>query len=165
MHTGTVSIDTLVPAPSSSSPQPYPDQKVGYGTCWKTIGLTGQYNTDYDALIAACGTPTGMVRYTAPLTGVLDQTHKQDTYKVKLYGGLCYRALGAGDSTLSDLDIRIQKLDGALIADEMGRQPIAIVDDVKAWCQKSDEDVDFLLVVDGPGNGRYEFGIWAAPKH
>jgi hypothetical protein len=161
VRSAPATIDPLITSIGSAS---FPSSSVSYASCWTQLGLTGDYKNDFDALTGACGSPTGMAQYVAPEKGVLNQSHKEDVYKVKVLTGLCYRVLGAGDSTLSDLDIRIQKLDGALLVDEMGKQPVAIVDDDKPWCPDADEDINFLVVLDGPGHGRYEFGIWAGPK-
>ena len=34
----------------------------------------------------------------------------------------------------------------------------------KSWCMDEDAEYDFHIEVDGEGNGRYIFGVWAKPK-
>ena len=164
MRAGPTDLTPLVSAPASGAPPPFPKAKVGLDACWQSDGLSGQYDSDFADLVKACGTPTGMVRFTQTMKGVLDQGHTSDLYKTKLYAGFCYRALAAGDSTMADLDIRLQKPDGALIAVDRATQPIAILADDKAWCEDADADINFVLFLDGKGSGRYAFQLWIGPK-
>jgi hypothetical protein len=137
---------------------------VSYKDCWSKVGLTGAAQKDFDAIVAACGVPTGMLEYAAPSRGDFGPSHKQQVYKLSMYAGMCYRFIAAGDSSVGDLDVRVEKPDGALVAVDKTDQPVAIIDSADVWC--ATEDVDYVLKVDldGPGKGSFVFGVWARPK-
>src|SRR5258708_8582899 len=103
-------------------------------------------------MIASCGTPTGLVEYAKPVTGKLHhKVDKRDTFALKLLGGMCYRYFAVADAGITDLDILIEKPNGALIADDKQSSPIAIVDGDKAWCMDDDADYVFAIQIDGTG--------------
>jgi hypothetical protein len=89
---------------------------------------------------------------------------KRDSFKLKLKGGLCYRYFAAADDTVEDLDILVETTDGALVADDKTKSPVAIIEASKAWCQSDDVEYVFHIEVDGAGKGGYTFGVWARPK-
>jgi hypothetical protein len=161
MHTGTV---TLAPLVATAAGFKHPSASTDLRTCWQSIGLQGTYDGDFTAVENGCGTPTGLVRYTDSQDGYFDQTHKEDTYEVKFLGGLCYGFFAVGDSTLADVDIRIHKLDGAVVSFDNTVQPVAIISEDDAWCVQDDTTYDVKLVLDGKGNGRYRFAIWVGQK-
>ena len=70
----------------------------------KKVSLTGVHATDYAALIAACGTPTGAIEYATPAQGHLHSSKdKRDTFAIKLRGGLCYRFFGVADASIASM--------------------------------------------------------------
>ena len=142
----------------------FPKQTVGYHDCWKSIGLSGKGERDYATIVAACGEPTGMMEFVRPARGELGPSHKRDTFTVKMDDAFCYRIFAAGDTSLGDLDIRVEKNGGALVMVDKTTQPVAIIDSDKAWCADQDTTYTVHFDVDGPGHGKYVFGIWAKPK-
>ena len=142
----------------------FPKQTVGDHDCWKSIGLIGKAERDYDTIIAACGEPTGMLEFVKPAKGELGPSHKRDTFTVKMVSTFCYRIFAAGDASIGDLDIRVEKNGGALVMVDKTTQPVAIIDSDKAWCADQDTTYTVHFDVDGPGHGKYVFGIWAKPK-
>jgi phosphatidylglycerol:prolipoprotein diacylglycerol transferase len=142
----------------------FPKQTVGFHDCWKSIGLSGNAEKDYRTIIAACGEPTGMLEFVAPARGELGPSHKRDTFSVKMDNDYCYRIFAAGDASIGDLDIRVEKNGGALVLVDKTTQPVAIIDSDKAWCADQDTTYTVHFDVDGPGHGKYVFGIWAKPK-
>jgi hypothetical protein len=142
----------------------FPKATVGEHECWQGVGLTGDHAKDFAMLIGRCGTPTGLAEYVTPVTGHIHHKHKRrDVYTLHLEKGLCYRYFAAGDSTIADLDILVLR-NGALIADDKTTQPIAIIEGDRPWCMDHDETYDFSIEVEGPGHGKYMFGVWAKPK-
>jgi hypothetical protein len=131
--------------------------------CAQSVGLTGQFDKDYEAVAAACGTGTGMKEYVRRVTGKLDAGHRQDTYLLSMAGGFCYRFFAVGDGTIDRLTVRVHRPNGALLSSIKAKDPVAIVDPNEPWCKHHDRD--FHIVVEAPGNGtgRYAFGIWARP--
>jgi hypothetical protein len=160
-RTGVTSIDTLVTSDASS--WSFPSQSSSPDGCAKRAGRSGDSATDFTALSTACGTATGALQYITPLTGLLDDTHKQDAFKVTLYAGLCYHVIGAGDGSMTDLDVRIQH-GGDLLAYETETTPVAILGGDVPFCPKQTVDADVFVVLDGAGHGHYQFGIWATKK-
>jgi hypothetical protein len=160
-----ITLSAELPKPPAKPPGgAYPKQTISYKDCWAKVGLTGAAQKDFDAIIAACGTPTGMLEYAAPSRGDFAQSHKEQIYKLSMYAGMCYRFIAAGDTSVGDLDVRIEKPDGALVALDKTDQPVALIDSAGVWC--ATEDVDYVVKVDldGPGKGSFVFGIWARPK-
>jgi hypothetical protein len=160
--TGPVTLEALFgkDVPRST----FPKASVGEHDCWQGLGLTGQHDKDYALLIEKCGSPTGLAEYVHPVTGHVHHKHKRrDVYTLHLLKGLCYRYFAVGDSTIADLDILVLR-NGSLIADDKTTHPVAIIEGDKPWCMEHDETYDFSIEVEGPGNGRYTFGVWAKPK-
>ena len=156
---------TMTPLITKGAKTAYPKSSVGDKECWSKVSLSGDHTKDFGALITACGTPTGMVEYAKPVTGKLHhKVDKRDTFALKLLGGMCYRYFAVADSGITDLDILIEKPNGALIADDKQSSAIAIVDGDKTWCMDDDADYVFAIQVDGTGKGNYVFGVWAKPK-
>jgi len=148
-------------APKSS----FPKASVVDRDCWQGLGLTGDHQKDYDAIIARCGAPTGLREYTKPVTGRLHHIHdKRDTYRIKLAAGYCYRYFAVADAKVSDLDILVETTGGALVADDRTKQPVAIIESDKPWCIDDAKEFDYHIEVDGVGEGFYTFGVWALPK-
>lgn len=155
---------TLTPLFEKGSRPSFPPATASAATCWQTIGLSGDAQKDYEQLAGKCGTPTGAVAYVKPAAGKLHHLKdKRDTYLLHLQGGLCYRYFGVADGTVKDLDILILQAKGALVGDDKTQGPVAIIESDKAWCQDRDVDYQFAVEVDGPGTGRYVFGVWAQP--
>jgi hypothetical protein len=154
-----------LPKPPAKPPSgAYPKPSTSYKDCGAKVGLTGTAQKDFDAIVAACGTPTGMLEYAAPSRGEFGGAHKEQVYTLTMYAGMCYRFIAAGDSSVGDLDVRVEKPDGALVAIDKTDQPVAIIDSADVWC--ATDDVDYVLKVDldGPGKGSFVFGVWARPK-
>ncbi len=155
---------TLVPLFSGTNHPSFPRASASEATCWREMGLSGDAQRDYDALVARCGTPTGALEYAKPAVGSLhDAKDRRDTFKVHVAGGLCYRVFGVADATIKDLDVLIEHAGGALVGDDKTNGPVAIIDGDRAWCFDADGDYEFLVQVDGTGAGHYRFGIWARP--
>ena len=157
---------TMAPQVAKSTPKSkFPKASVTDRACWEGIGLTGDHDKDYAEIVAKCGGPTGLLEYAHPVSGKLHHKHdKRDSYTMKLAGGLCYRYFGVADGGITDLDILIEKPNGALVADDKTSQPVAIIEGDKPWCLEQDAEYNFQIEVDGEGKGGYTFGVWARPK-
>lgn len=156
---------TMTPLIAKGAKVAYPKKTVEDGACWKTVGLTGKHDKDYESLVDKCGTPTGLVEYAKPVHGRLHHKHdKRDTFTMKLAGGMCYRYFTVADGTITDIDILVLKPSGALVADDKTSHPVAIIDPAQPWCIDKDAEYVFAIEVDGPGKGGYTFGVWARPK-
>ncbi|MBL8609330.1 MAG: hypothetical protein JNL38_18515 [Myxococcales bacterium] len=156
---------TMTPLIAKGAKVTYPKKTVDDGACWKTVGLTGKHDKDFDALVEKCGTPTGLVEYAKPVHGRLHHKHdKRDTFTMKLAGGMCYRYFTVADGTITDIDILVLKPNGAMVADDKTSHPVAIIDPAQPWCIDKDAEYVFAIEVDGPGKGGYTFGVWARPK-
>jgi|GEM_PF-1920022 len=154
---------TLSPALTKSS-KGFPKQTVGYKDCWATLSISGQYDKDFELLVKSCGDSTGMLQYVEPVVAELGPKDKRDTFTIKMAGGMCYRIFAVGEASLGDTDIRVQKTGGALVAVDETTHPISIIESDKPWCMDEDQTLNFILEVDGPGQGKYKFGIFAKPK-
>jgi hypothetical protein len=127
------------------------------------LPLFGAFDKDYDAVIGSCGGPTGMKEYTRKVTGRFDDGHHRDTYVFKMLGGYCYRFFAVADKGVANIDIRVERPDGALVSMDQTHGPVAIMDPHEPWCKTHDRE--FRLVVETTsGSGRYAFGVWARPK-
>lgn len=156
---------TLTPLFDQGARPSFPKATASPAACWQAIALTGDATRDYETLEGKCGAPTGAVPYVKPAMGKLHASKdKRDTYLLHLQGGLCYRYFGVADGTVKDLDILILQAEGALVGDDKTTGPVAIIESDKTWCQDRDVDYQFAVEVDGPGTGRYVFGVWAQPK-
>lgn len=143
----------------------FPKKTGNDKTCWQTISLSGDASKDYEQVAASCGAPTGLLEYAKPVKGHLHSVKdKRDTFTLKLQKGLCYRYFAVADSGIKDLDILVEKPNGALIADDKQTSPVAIIESDKTWCMDEDAEYDFHIEVDGAGAGKYVFGVWARPK-
>jgi hypothetical protein len=143
----------------------FPKKTANDKTCWQTLALTGDARKDYDALAASCGGPAGLVEYAKPVQGHLHSVKdKRDTFTLRLQKGLCYRYFAVGDSGIKDLDILVEKRNGALVADDKQTSPVAIIESEKTWCMNEEAEYDFHIEVDGEGSGKYVFGVWARPN-
>jgi hypothetical protein len=143
----------------------YPKKTIGDKECWAGTAISGDAQKDFTTIVGKCGTPTGLLEFAKPVVGHLHHKHdKRDTYSIKLVGGLCYRYFAVGDSTISDLDVLVQKPNGDLVADDKTTSPVAIVESDKTWCADEDTTYNFQIEIDGPGKGGYVFGVWAKPK-
>ncbi len=144
----------------------FPKKTAGDADCWASVAVTGNHTHDYEAIVAACGTPTGLVEYAHVIEGKLHHQHDpRDVYKLPLLGGYCYRYFAVADSGITDLDLLIEKPGGALVGDDKTNSPTAIIESDKPWCLDEDQTLEFHVQVDGPGAGGYTFGVWARPKH
>lgn len=159
---GPIELAPLVTNPAKTV---YPKATIGDHDCIKDgLEFTGKHQVDYKALIAKCGTPTGLVQYTQPHEGRLHATHdKRDHFVFKVSKGQCYRYFAMADDGIKDIDILVLK-NGALIATDRTTHPMAIIDSDKPWCVDEDMTLDFAIEVDGRGAGGYTFGIWTRPK-
>jgi hypothetical protein len=164
----TESADPIPMTVELSSPydvSSFPKRVANDKTCWQTIALSGDAGKDYEKLAASCGSPAGLVEYAKPVKGHLHSVKdKRDTFTLKLQKGLCYRYFAVADSGIKDLDILVEKPNGALIADDKQSSPVAIIESEKTWCMSEDAEYDFHIEVDGEGAGKYIFGVWARPK-
>jgi hypothetical protein len=152
----------LVPLFGRANRPHFPKATLGERECWETVPITGVARNDFDALIARCGTPTGAVEYAKPRAGKLHHVKdKRDTYVVRIQGGLCYRFFGVADGTIENLDIVIERANGALVGEDRTHGPVAIIDSDKLWCMDRDDDYQFNVQVGGTGTGNYVFGVWA----
>src|SRR5271155_2923031 len=65
-----ITLTAELPKPPAKPPAgAYPKPSVSYKDCWAKVGLSGAAQKDYDAIIASCGVPTGMLEYAAPSSG------------------------------------------------------------------------------------------------
>lgn len=142
----------------------YPSSTVGDHECWQKLGLVDEAEKDFAAIAEACGKPTGMLPYIARVKGELGPADKVDKLEIDLAGGLCYRFFAVGTASIGDVDIRIEAADGAIVAIDQTTHPVAIIESDKPLCIKDDVHYRFVLEVDGPGKGRYVFGVYARPK-
>jgi len=143
----------------------FPKKTASDKTCWQTLSLSGDASKDYEKLAGSCGAPAGLVEYAKPVKGHLHSVKdKRDTFTLKLQKGLCYRYFAVADSGIKDLDILVEKRNGALVADDKQTSPVAIIESEKTWCMNEDAEYDFHIEVDGEGAGKYVFGVWARPK-
>ena len=149
----------------STAKSSFPKRKIGDHECWQGTALQGKAKEDFQTVIDKCGTPTGMQEYAKPVEGKLhSKVDKRDVYVLKLLGNYCYRYFAMGDGSIKDLDILVEKPDGALVADDKTDQPFAIIDSANSWCVDQDIEYHFAIQVDGVGKGNYLFGVWAKPK-
>jgi hypothetical protein len=163
-HGGTVTMTPLITKADKGKTK-FPKKTVGDKECWQGTALAGDAKKDFDVIIQKCVGPTGLLEYAKPVSGKLHHVHdKRDTYKLKLLGGMCYRYFAVADNGINDLDILVTKPGGALVADDKTQQPVAIIEFDKAWCMDDDADYEFHIEVDGPGTGRYIFGVFTKPK-
>lgn len=141
----------------------FPSASAKDADCYKNTPITGQAESDYAAIVAKCGPPTGMVEFARKAKGAFDASHRHDTFSVKLLANYCYRVYAIGDQSVGELNVRVQKPGGALIAMAGSHYATTIVDPDKAWCKKHDDERQF--VVEAPkGQGAYVFAVWARPK-
>jgi hypothetical protein len=120
---------------------------------------------DYAAMARRCGPATGAAEYAHPVSGRLHSSlDKRDTYRVKLSGGLCYRFIGVADGSIQNLDVLITHGNGDVIGEDKTASPVAVLLADGAWCVDDASDFVFDVAVNGPGTGRYVFGVWARPK-
>jgi hypothetical protein len=142
----------------------FPKATAKDGDCWKTVAITGDHRKDFASLVDKCGTPTGLAEYAKPADGHLHHVHdKRDTFTLKLASGFCYRYFAVADAGIKDIDILVEKVGGAIVADNQSG-PVAIIEGDKPWCMTEDITYEFHIEVDGVGKGRYTFGVWARPK-
>ncbi len=140
-------------------------KKTASEPCWSSVSPTGDHAKDYAAIVAACGTPTGLVEYTKPQEGTLHHKYDPvDIFTMPVYGGYCYRYFAIADSTIKDIDLLIEKKGGDLVGADKTDGPFAIIDTDKPWCQDDDANLEFHVKIDGLGKGGYTFGVWARPN-
>lgn len=155
----------MTPILTKGSKPTFPKATVGEHECWQTVSPSGAARKDYDTIITRCGSATGAIEYVKPALGKLHhKLDKRDTFIVPILGGLCYRFFGVADSTIQDIDILIERPGGALVGEDKTNGPVAIIESEKAWCMDKDGVYNFLVEIDGEGQGNYVFGIWARPK-
>jgi len=156
---------TLVPLIPAGSKPSFPKATVGEHECWQTVSPTGDANKDYETIVARCGAATGAIEYVKPAHGKLHaKLDRRDTFIVPIRGGLCYRFFGVADSTIQDIDILIERPGGALVGEDKTTGPVAIIESEKSWCMDRDGVFNFLVQIDGEGQGKYVFGVWARAK-
>jgi hypothetical protein len=143
----------------------FPKSTTGDHDCLSGLAFTGDHKTDYATLIEKCGTPTGMVKAVEPQEGSLHaQKDKRDVFSLDVKKGMCYRYFAVADATIADIDILIQKPNGALLGTDKTTQPIAVINTGEPWCVTDyDQKLHFAVEVDGHGAGKYTFGVWARP--
>lgn len=159
---GPIVLEPLVKAGTPKSA--FPKQTVSDSKCLEDLPFTGKHQKDYEEIIKRCGTPTGLIEYTKPAQGRLHATKdKHDDFQVKVVKGYCYRYFAVADDGIKDIDIVILRR-GAIIATDQTDQPVAVINGSSLWCTDEDMDLDFRVVIDGPGAGGYQFGVWMRPK-
>jgi hypothetical protein len=148
-------------APDSS----FPPKTTGDLACLGEESDTGDHVKDFASLVGACGAPTGMREYVKAVSGELHYgSDERDTFLVRLRRGFCYRFFAVGDRAMGDLDCRVTRAGGALVAADATASPTAVVSSDEPWCGADDGDYLIDLVVGPPGFGGYTFGVWARPK-
>lgn len=154
-------LETLVD--ESTARSAFPAKSAKDDDCYRNTPISGQAEMDYAAIVAKCGPPTGMIEFARKAKGAFDPNHRHDTFSVKLLANYCYRVYAIGDQSVGELNVRVQKPGGALIAMAGSHYAATIVDPDKAWCKKHDDERQF--VVEAPkGQGAYVFAIWARPR-
>jgi hypothetical protein len=146
----------------------FPKKTVGDGECWTSVGVTGDHDKDFAAIVSACGTPTGLAEYAKPIEGKLHHEHDpRDVYKMKVLSGYCYRYFAVADNGIKDLDLLIEKPGGALVGDDKTTSPVVIIESDQPWCQDDDQTLEFHVEVKAGSSdtGGYVLGVWARPKH
>jgi hypothetical protein len=146
----------------------FPKKTIGDGECWTSVGVTGDHDKDFQAIVAACGTPTGLAEYAKPMEGKLHHEHDpRDVYKMKVLAGYCYRYFAVADNGIKDLDLLIEKPGGALVGDDKTTSPVVIIESDQPWCQDDDQTLEFHVEVKAGSTdtGGYVLGVWARPKH
>jgi hypothetical protein len=144
----------------------FPKKASADAQCWAQVSASGDHAKDFESIVAACGTPTGLVEYAKPVEGKLHHKYDpEDVFTMPVLAGYCYRYFAVADSTIADLDLLIEKKGGALVGDDKTNSPVAIIDTDQPWCQDEDQNLEFHVKVDGPGKGGYTFGVWARPRH
>jgi hypothetical protein len=143
----------------------FPKSTIGDHECFQGLAFTGNHKTDYAALVEKCGTPTGMVKAVEAAEGHLHAKKDQrDVFSLDVKKGLCYRYFAVADNGIADIDILVQKPNGALLATDKTTQPIAIINTGEPWCVTDyDQKLHFAVEVDGHGAGHYTFGVWVRP--
>lgn len=143
----------------------FPKPTTGDHECLSGLAFVGNHKADYETLIKQCGTPTGLLKYAEPKEGRLHAKHdKRDVFVVEVRKGMCYRYFAVADSGIADIDILIEKPNGALIGTDKTTQPVAIINTGEPWCVTDyDQKLHFAIEVDGRGAGGYTFGVWARP--
>ena len=152
---------------SSAPPSSFPKATVGDIGCLGQATLTGDHARDYDAIVAACGAPTGLREYVRPAAGKLHYARDQrDSYAIRLLGGYCYRFFAVSDATIFNLNLRVRTPGGARTVEDRTSSPVAVIESDAPWCVSPENAGDYRveLEVEGPGFGGYEFGVWARPK-
>lgn len=161
---GPVALPNLFGKPSPAEAKSFPKATNTDAGCVGKIGIGGKHDEDYQEVAAQCGTGTGMKEYTSKATGHIGPKHPRDVYSFKMLGGLCYRFFAVGDSSIANINIRIERPDGSLLSIDATKQPVAILDPDRAWCKTHDRDFRVVVETTGQGEGDYAFGIWARPK-
>jgi hypothetical protein len=156
---------TMQPLVTKTTPKSaYPKAKTTDGDCWKAVSFSGQNDKDFPALIASCGTPTGMLEYVKPQSGKLHHIKDAiDSFTVAMNKGACYRIFAVADSTIHDIDIVILR-NGAILGTDDMTQPVAIIQGKDPFCPTDDGNYGFDVKIKGEGKGAYMFGIWTRPK-
>jgi hypothetical protein len=155
----------LTPLFDASAPASYPARTAGDLGCLGGASATGDHQRDYASLASACGAPTGMREYVAPVTGRLHHRHDpEDEYSVYLPAGLCVRILAASDATMLDLDTVLVSPDGHPLGADATHGPLAIVESDLPVCTTVAGIYHVVVGMTGAGFGQHTFGIWVRPK-
>jgi hypothetical protein len=153
---------TLTPLFDKAHLPTFPTPTAPLQGCWH-VPRVGDAHKDFAAVVAACGTPTGAVEYVKPAVGRLHaDKDKRDTFNVKVESGMCYRFFGVADGSIKDLDILILR-EGAYLGEDKVDGPVAVISGEEPLCVDLNGSLQFSVQVDGPGTGRYIFGVWAHP--
>jgi hypothetical protein len=156
----------LAPLFAKNAPKSiFPKATMGDHDCLLDLPFTGNHKADYDVLTKRCGAPTGLIPYVTPAEGKLHATKdKRDVFAFEVRKGMCYRYFAVADSGIADIDILVQKPNGALLAMDQTSQPIAVVNTSGVWCMTDDDQMlHFSVEVHGHGAGAYTFGVFARP--
>ena len=141
----------------------YPKATAQDADCMKGLALGGNHDEDYEALVERCGAATGLKEYAKKVTGSFDDKQHRRVYTFNMQGGFCYRFFVVADDTISNVDVRVQRPDGALVSIDQSKSSVAIMDPDRVWCKTHDRE--FRLVVEtSAGTGKFVMGVWARPK-
>jgi hypothetical protein len=143
----------------------FPAPKFNDVECMSRVGLTGDAARDYDSLASACGAGAGLRTFTKKVLGKLDAaSHPTEMFAFTMLAKFCYRMFLIGDDTLTTLNVRMERPNGALLAVMSGKHNVVLVEPKDLWCADDDERFRVVLSATGNSTGGYAFGIWARPE-
>jgi hypothetical protein len=128
----------------------FPTPKFDDVECKSQVGLTGDAARDYDSLASACGVGAGLRTFTKKVLGKLDAaSHPTEMFAFTMLAKFCYRMFLIGDDTLTTLNVRMERPNGALLAVMSGKHNVVLVEPKDLWC--ADDDEKFRVVLSAFG--------------